>query len=174
MTRIAFRNSTPTKKGLPKRRFLQAKKSRCKPIPAARRGSTERTPLAYPIHDSTRFVQYSGLWAEQDGRSNRDEPISGGHPTVRCRRHSRDPLRDQRLLPRLIDYVNADGMRYDYLLGPRLGRTSSKEQYAYVYDTDRILGDPNASYTVNDGHPDLEASKKSEPTVHPISFIANP
>lgn len=60
---------------------------------------------------------------------------------------------DQRLLPRLIDYINADGMQYEYLLGPRLGRTTSMEQYAYVYDTTRILASPDASYTVNDGHP---------------------
>ncbi|MFO0924825.1 MAG: hypothetical protein U0905_20355 [Pirellulales bacterium] len=26
---------------------------------------------------------------------------------------------------RLIDYINADGMQYEYLLGPRLGHTSA-------------------------------------------------
>lgn len=56
--------------------------------------------------------------------------------------------------PELIDdfvrQVNATGMRYAYLLGPRLGRTSSKEQYLYVYDRDRIEVDRNACYTVED------------------------
>ncbi|WP_301662980.1 endonuclease/exonuclease/phosphatase family protein [Methanoculleus frigidifontis] len=38
-------------------------------------------------------------------------------------------------LPALIDAVNAEGSRYACLEGPRLGRTSSKEQYVYLYDT---------------------------------------
>ncbi len=57
---------------------------------------------------------------------------------------------DQTVLPRLIELVNAQGARYDFILGPRLGRSNSKEQYCYVYDTTRILSSPSASYTVND------------------------
>ena len=57
---------------------------------------------------------------------------------------------DQTVLPQLIQLVNAQGARYDFILGPRLGRTDSKEQYCYVYDTNRILSSPAASYTVND------------------------
>jgi len=37
-----------------------------------------------------------------------------------------------------------------YLIGPRLGRTSSKEQYAFVYNTDRIELGQASAYTVND------------------------
>jgi len=57
---------------------------------------------------------------------------------------------DQTVLPQLIQIVNSQGARYDFILGPRLGRTDSKEQYCYVYDTSRILSSPTASYTVND------------------------
>ena len=57
---------------------------------------------------------------------------------------------DQTVLPQLIQIVNSQGGRYDFILGPRLGRTDSKEQYCYVYDTSRILSSPAASYTVND------------------------
>jgi hypothetical protein len=46
---------------------------------------------------------------------------------------------DQTVLPQLIQMVNSQGAQYDYILGPRLGRTDSKEQYCYVYDTTRIL-----------------------------------
>jgi hypothetical protein len=46
--------------------------------------------------------------------------------------------------------VNSLGAKYDFILGPRLGRTDSKEQYCYIYDTNRILSSPTASYTVND------------------------
>jgi endonuclease/exonuclease/phosphatase family metal-dependent hydrolase len=57
---------------------------------------------------------------------------------------------NQTLLPTLVNYVNALGGRYDYLLGPRLGRTVSKEQYAYVYDAARVLTCKDCSYTLND------------------------
>ena len=38
------------------------------------------------------------------------------------------------------------------MIGPRLGRTSSKEQYAFVYDTNRIEVDQASVYTVSDPH----------------------
>ena len=57
---------------------------------------------------------------------------------------------DQTTVPRLIKMINANGARYDYLLGPRLGRSVSKEQYAYVYDTARIVSGPDAVYTIED------------------------
>lgn len=57
---------------------------------------------------------------------------------------------DQTVIPRLLQYVNASGAKYDYILGPRLGRSNSKEQYCYVYDTNRLVSSPQASYTVED------------------------
>jgi len=57
---------------------------------------------------------------------------------------------DQTILDVLIGYVNSSGGRYTYVIGPRLGRTVSKEQYAYIYDSDRIASSPNATYTLND------------------------
>jgi len=44
----------------------------------------------------------------------------------------------QTALPALIDLVNEDGSRYDYVVSERLGRTISKEQYAYIYNTDAV------------------------------------
>jgi endonuclease/exonuclease/phosphatase family metal-dependent hydrolase len=48
--------------------------------------------------------------------------------------------------------VDALGTNYDYIIGPRLGRTSSKEQYAFMYNTDTVtlLG----SYTYDDSSND--------------------
>lgn len=57
---------------------------------------------------------------------------------------------DQTVVPRFVDLINSQGARYHYVVGPRLGRTSSKEQYVFVYDTTRIAVDPNTVYTVND------------------------
>lgn len=44
----------------------------------------------------------------------------------------------QTALPELVDLVNSDGSEYDYVVSERLGRTTSKEQYAYVYNTHTI------------------------------------
>lgn len=57
---------------------------------------------------------------------------------------------DQTVLPRFVDLINAGGASYAYLIGPRLGRTSSKEQYAFVYNSDRIELGQAPAYTVND------------------------
>jgi endonuclease/exonuclease/phosphatase family metal-dependent hydrolase len=56
----------------------------------------------------------------------------------------------QNILPTFIDELNATGRHYDYVIGPRLGRTSSKEQYAFIFDTASIEVDRNALYTVSD------------------------
>lgn len=46
------------------------------------------------------------------------------------------------IVPEFVRIVNADGSRYHHVIGPRQGRTVSKEQYAFIYDTDRIEVDP--------------------------------
>ncbi len=56
----------------------------------------------------------------------------------------------QDIIPRLLEVVNAGGRRYDYVIGPRLGRTTSKEQYAFVFDGETIEVDRNQLYTIND------------------------
>jgi deoxyribonuclease-1-like protein len=56
----------------------------------------------------------------------------------------------------LRDYVNQGVANqpgshyYDYVIGPRLGRTDSKEQYAFIYDTSAIELNKQSVYTVND------------------------
>ena len=46
--------------------------------------------------------------------------------------------KSQTALPALVDTVNSDNSQYDYVVGERLGRTTSKEQYAYIYNTQTI------------------------------------
>ncbi|QGJ71727.1 Metal-dependent hydrolase [Planctomycetales bacterium 10988] len=58
--------------------------------------------------------------------------------------------KSQDVMPRFIDLINRGGHRYDYVIGPRIGRTVSKEQYAYVYNTDRLELDPSSIHTVYD------------------------
>ncbi len=56
----------------------------------------------------------------------------------------------QDILPRFVDVVNSGGRHYDYVIGPRLGRSSSKEQYAFIFDTASIEIDRSSLYTVAD------------------------
>jgi deoxyribonuclease-1-like protein len=54
------------------------------------------------------------------------------------------------LIPNFVQMVNQPGRRYDHVIGPRLGRSVSKEQYVYIFDTDRIAVDPQSVYTISD------------------------
>jgi hypothetical protein len=57
----------------------------------------------------------------------------------------------QDVLPLFTQQLNnTSGKRYDFVIGERLGRTSSKEQYAYIFDTDTIEIDRRSIYTVYD------------------------
>jgi exonuclease III len=57
---------------------------------------------------------------------------------------------DDSVMESLLALVNAEGSGYRYLVGPRLGRTSSKEQYVFVYDAARVDVDPQSVITVAD------------------------
>jgi deoxyribonuclease-1-like protein len=61
-------------------------------------------------------------------------------------------IRAQRadLIPRFLEAVNAEGAHYDYALGPRLGRSDSKEQYAYLFNRASVEIDPSSKYTIDD------------------------
>jgi endonuclease/exonuclease/phosphatase family metal-dependent hydrolase len=61
--------------------------------------------------------------------------------------------KEQTLLPEFMRYINSDGAAYDFILSERLGQSSSQEQYAYVFDSRRILADKSAAYLVEDGSP---------------------
>jgi endonuclease/exonuclease/phosphatase family metal-dependent hydrolase len=58
--------------------------------------------------------------------------------------------RTQDILPNFVQAINATGRHYDHVIGERLGRTNSKEQYAFVFDTETVEIDRRSLYTVND------------------------
>ena len=58
----------------------------------------------------------------------------------------------------LMDWINLDHERYGFVISHQVGRAQSKEQYAYVYDRDRIELDRSQSYVIND--PDDLLSKE--------------
>lgn len=74
--------------------------------------------------------------------------------------------KQQDVLPRFVELINANdggannggangggkegGRQYDFVISGRLGRTTSQEQYAFVFDTQRIEIDRRYAYTVAD------------------------
>ncbi|HVU90250.1 MAG TPA: endonuclease/exonuclease/phosphatase family protein [Pirellulales bacterium] len=56
----------------------------------------------------------------------------------------------QDVMPRFLQMINAEGASYDFVVGPRLGRTSSKEQYAFIFNRATIEMVPGSMYTVDD------------------------
>ncbi len=58
--------------------------------------------------------------------------------------------KDETFADRFLSKVNSDGSEYDVVVGPRLGRSNSKEQYLYLYDTNRIELIDGSVYTIND------------------------
>lgn len=58
--------------------------------------------------------------------------------------------RSQDIIPFYVEKINATGRKYDYVIGERLGRTDSKEQYAYIFDTQSLEVDRQQLYTVAD------------------------
>ena len=57
---------------------------------------------------------------------------------------------DDNVVPQFLALINANGARYNFVIGPRLGRTNSKEQYAVLFNTARIEVDRGSVYTVDD------------------------
>ena len=56
----------------------------------------------------------------------------------------------QNVIPTLLSYVNDADTDYDYIISQRLGRTKSKEQYAFVYNTKTVDLISESSYVVAD------------------------
>ncbi|MFK7734803.1 MAG: hypothetical protein AB8B50_02175 [Pirellulaceae bacterium] len=61
-------------------------------------------------------------------------------------------IRSQRddILPAIVERLNQTDRKYDYLIGPRVGRTAEKVQFAVVFDTERLETDRYQLYTVRD------------------------
>jgi endonuclease/exonuclease/phosphatase family metal-dependent hydrolase len=58
--------------------------------------------------------------------------------------------RQQHVLPELIDRLNQSDRRYEYCIGPRVGSAGNEQQFAFVFDTDRVETDRQMLYTVDD------------------------
>jgi endonuclease/exonuclease/phosphatase family metal-dependent hydrolase len=61
----------------------------------------------------------------------------------------------QDVLPTFVDKINETGAHYDFVISEPIGRTVSKEQYAFVYDTASVEVDLSWLYVVDDARDDL-------------------
>jgi len=57
---------------------------------------------------------------------------------------------NENFLPEFVKRINAQGAHYDFAIGPRLGDTSSKEQYAFVFDRESVEINRSQIYTMED------------------------
>ncbi len=85
--------------------------------------------------------------------------------------------KDQTVIPKFVDLINSEGATYDFVVGPRLGRTISKEQYVFIFDASRIEVDRGSVYTTSDRQDYLHReplvarfSVRSAPYGQPFSF----
>ncbi len=85
--------------------------------------------------------------------------------------------KEQDVIPRWLEMINADGSQWASLVGPRLGRTVSKEQYVFLYNTAKIEMIEKSDFTINDPHDLLHREPhvasfrtRVNPGVEPFSF----
>jgi len=85
--------------------------------------------------------------------------------------------KQQSVVPELLDKVNQGDRRYDYCIGPRVGSASNQQQYAFLFDTDRIETDRLQLYTIDDPQALIEFDPlvawfrcKAVPTANAFTF----
>ena len=57
---------------------------------------------------------------------------------------------DSDVLARLVERINSDGRRYDYVVGRALGKSAPREQYAFLFDRESVEIDRNQLYSIED------------------------
>jgi len=121
----------------------------------ANKETPARDPLAPPPARSTGSVRVATFNIQVFGKSKASKPqvmdvlarIIRNFDLVAIQEIR---VADDDLLPNFVELINSAGVHYDYVIGPRLGRTSSTEQYAYVFDMATIEVDRSQLYTIAD------------------------
>ncbi len=122
---------------------------------SAMQTSAPNNPLAPPPVRSTGAIRVASFNIQVFGKSKAAKPhvmdllarIVRGFDLVALQQIQ---CSDDDLLPNFVELINSADRHYDYVIGPRLGRTSNKEQYAYIFDLTTIEVDRSQLYTVAD------------------------
>ncbi len=132
-----------------------------KVVPRNQAGGTDAdgtTPIAAnapPVVRSGKTIRIAAFNIQVFGRSKIEKPIVVDYLARIVRQFDVVAIqeirsKDQDILPLFVEAINAGGRQYDYAIGPRLGRSSSKEQYAFVFDRASIEIDRQQLYTLDD------------------------
>jgi endonuclease/exonuclease/phosphatase family metal-dependent hydrolase len=121
---------------------------------SAATGSNGDSYAAVPARDAA-TVKLATFNIQVFGRSKLDKPDVMQVLAETVRKFDLVAIQEVRsttddILPRFLELINSTGRHYDFVIGPRMGRTNSKEQYAVVFDTQSIEVDRSSVYTVND------------------------
>ena len=113
------------------------------------------THLAAPPVKPTDTIRIATFNLHVFGEKKVNDPSVVDYLTQICRHFDIIAVQEirsqhQNVLPLLVQALNADGSHYEYVIGPRLGRSSSKEQYAYIFDAVSVEVDRNKVYTLQD------------------------
>lgn len=117
--------------------------------------SSFSVPVSTPANTTRDTIRVASFNIQVFGRSKLDKPAVMEIVTRIVQQFDVVAIqeirsRDDDILPRFVELLNAGGRHYDFVIGPRLGRTASKEQYAFVFDQETIEVDRNQLYTIHD------------------------
>lgn len=116
-------------------------------------GTSGRLAHAPPVTRSGNSIRIASYNIQVFGEKKLADPNVSRHLAEIVRRFDVVAIQEIRtqndqFLRQFCTLLNATGRHYDYVIGPRQGRTSSKEQYAFVFDTASIEVDRSKVYTV--------------------------
>ncbi|MBD3173432.1 endonuclease [Candidatus Bathyarchaeota archaeon] len=116
-------------------------------------GDERDTPLTPVEGESIRVAAFN---IQIFGRSKRDEPLVMDILADTVREFDIvliQEIRDssETTAPIFLEEINLrEGPEYDFIRSPRVGRTSSKEAYAYFYNTETVEHIPGSDFLYND------------------------
>ena len=122
---------------------------------SSREQSADSRMTAPPVQRSGDTIRIASFNIQVFGKSKLEKPIVVDILARICRQFDVIAIqelrsKDQDIMPRFVETVNESGRQYDYVIGPRLGRSSSKEQYVFLFDRASIEVDRSQLYTIAD------------------------
>lgn len=122
---------------------------------AADPSSTSTVPVSVPVNGSRDTLRIASFNIQVFGQDKLSKPEVMSVLTRIVQNFDLVAIQEVRsatddVLPRFVRMLNAGGRHYDFAIGPRLGRSNSKEQYAFVFDMETVEINRGSLYTVND------------------------
>ena len=108
-----------------------------------------------PVHRTGDTIRVASFNIQVFGQSKSNKPHVMERLAIIARRFDVIAVQEIRsrssdVIPRFVDLINAGGRHYDFVVGPRIGRSVSTEQYAFIFDTQSLEVDRRQLYTVSD------------------------